>query len=129
IVGISKTTYVLATPRWLEWRRGLQRTGTNTDPSHSWDPRRRPAGRPRGDRRGPRPPVAGVLVLEGRTIHRRPSRLASWSAWRRAARRGVAGGWPGRRPNRTVADPGRPEPARGFNRQRREGVDGLSRAP
>src|SRR5262249_59906213 len=74
IVGISKTTYVLATPRWLEWRRALQRTGTNTDPSHYWDPRRRPAGRPRGDRRGPRPPVAGVLVLEGRTIHRRPSR-------------------------------------------------------
>ena len=30
---------------------------------------------------------------------------------------------------RTVAGPRRPEPARGCNRQRREGDDGLSRAP
>ena len=35
IVGISKTTYVLATPRCLDWRRDLQRTSTNNDPSDS----------------------------------------------------------------------------------------------
>src|SRR5207302_547813 len=29
IVRISKTTYVLATPRCLEWRHGLQQTSTN----------------------------------------------------------------------------------------------------
>ena len=47
-----------------------------------------------------------------------------------AAQHGVAGRRPGRvRPDRTVADPGRPEPARGCDRQRREGDDGLSRAP
>ena len=74
IVGISKTTYVLATPRCLEWRRDLQRTSTNNDPSDpdSQDPCRRPAGRHRGDRRSPRLPVAGVLVLDGRITHRRP---------------------------------------------------------
>ena len=65
IVGISKTTYVLATPRCLDWRHDLQRTSTNNDPSDSdsQDPCRRPARRHRGDRRGPRLPVAGVLVL------------------------------------------------------------------
>jgi hypothetical protein len=31
IVGISKTTYVPATPRCLDWRRDLQRTSTNHD--------------------------------------------------------------------------------------------------
>ena len=35
VVGISKTTDVLATPRCLEWRHDLQRTSTNDDPSDS----------------------------------------------------------------------------------------------
>src|SRR6188768_4166572 len=74
IVGISKTAYVLATPRCLEWRRDPPRTSTTGDPSDSdsLDPCRRPARRRRGDRR-PRPPVAGVLVLDGRITRRRPS--------------------------------------------------------
>ena len=65
IVGISKTTYVLATPRCLDWRHDLPRTSTSNDPSDSdpLDPCRRPASRHRGDRR-PRLPVAGVLVLD-----------------------------------------------------------------
>jgi hypothetical protein len=45
IVGISKSTYVLATPRCLDWRHDLRRTGTNSGPPH---------------------PIAGVLVLLGR---------------------------------------------------------------
>ncbi len=59
VVGISKTTYVLATPRCLDWRHDLQRTSTNNDPSDSdsQDPCRRPASRHRGDRRSPRLPV------------------------------------------------------------------------
>ena len=67
IVGVSKTAYVLATPRCLEWRRDLQPTSTNNDPPDpdSQDPCRRPARRHRGDRRSPRLPVAGVLVLDG----------------------------------------------------------------
>ena len=32
IVGVSKTAYVLATPRCLQWRRDLQPTSTNNDP-------------------------------------------------------------------------------------------------
>src|SRR6266536_2063922 len=65
LVGISKTTYVLATPRFLEWRHDLPRTSTNHDPSDSdsQDPCRRPASRHRGDRRSPRLPAAGVLAL------------------------------------------------------------------
>src|SRR5215208_197431 len=72
VVGISKTAYVLATPRFPDWRHDLPRTSTdndpsasqtNHDPSDSQDPYRRPARRHRGDRR-PRLPVAGVLVLE-----------------------------------------------------------------
>src|SRR5919204_1662694 len=121
IVGISKTTYVLATPRCLEWRHDLQRTSTNTNPSDSDSqvPCRRPAYRHRGDRRSPWLPVAGLLVLE---IDR--------SGPRSAAQHGVAGTWPSRvRPNRTVAGPRRPEPARGSDRKHREGDDGLSRAP
>ena len=53
IVGISKTGYVLATPRCLDWRHALPGTGTSNDPSDSdsLDPCRRPAGRRRGDRR------------------------------------------------------------------------------
>src|SRR5919106_2980772 len=116
VVGISKMTYVLATPRCLEWRHGLPRTSTNNDPSDSdpQDPRRRPASRHRGDRR-PRLPVAGVLVLDGRITHRPASQRAPWCAWRRAAQHGVARIWPSRRPDRTVAGPGRPEPALGCN--------------
>src|SRR5919201_319173 len=139
-VGISKTPYVLATPRFLEWRHDLPRTSTNNDASashtindpsdsDSQDPSRRPARRHRGDRR-PRLPVAGVLVLDGRITPRRPSQRAPWRAWRSAAQHGVAGTWPSRvRPDRTVAGPTQPEPARGCNRQPREGNDGLSRAP
>jgi DNA-binding response OmpR family regulator len=43
VVGISKTTYVLATPRCLVWRRAPQTTSTNNDPSDSdsLDPFRR----------------------------------------------------------------------------------------
>ncbi|HEV7772648.1 MAG TPA: serine hydrolase [Conexibacter sp.] len=41
IVGVSKTTYVLATPRCLDWRRDLQRTGTNGTPPYPIDHRRR----------------------------------------------------------------------------------------
>ena len=61
VVGISKTRYVLATRRCLEWRHDLRQTSTNNDPSDSdsQDPCRRPAGRHRGDRRSPRLPVAG----------------------------------------------------------------------
>src|SRR5436190_681751 len=97
VVGISKTTYALATSRCLEWRRGLQHASTNHDPSvsDSQDPCRRPAGRHRGR---PRLPGAGVLVLDPRVTHRRPPRD------------GVAGTWPDRCPDRTVAGPGRPEP-------------------
>ena len=43
IVGISKTAYVLATPRCPDWRHGLQQTSTNNDPSDS-DSRIRVAG-------------------------------------------------------------------------------------
>jgi LAS superfamily LD-carboxypeptidase LdcB len=70
IVGISKTTYALATPRRLDWRRDPQRTSTNTDPSDSepQDPYRRPAGRDRSDRRSARQPVAGVVVPDGTTV-------------------------------------------------------------
>src|SRR5258708_1707418 len=51
IVGISKTAYVLATLRFLDWRHDLQRTSTKNDPSDSQDPCRR---LPRPDRRGMR---------------------------------------------------------------------------
>ena len=87
IVGVSKTAYVPATPRCLEWRRDLQPTSTNSAPPDpdSQDPCRRPARRPRGDRRSPRPPVAGVLALDGVRIT--PSRTVPRGApWR--ARRG-----------------------------------------
>src|SRR3954453_17444197 len=97
IVGISKTGYVPATPRCLEWRHDLPRTSTNNDPPDSEDPARESAHRHHGDRRSPRLPVAGVLALCGRTT-RRPG------AWRNALEHGVAGIWPGRvRPHRTVA--------------------------
>src|SRR5438094_3484208 len=80
VVGISKTRNVLATPRCLEWRHDLQQTSTNNDPSDSQDPCRRPASRLRGDRRSPRLPVAGVLVLDGRiTTHRRPSQCLTFA--------------------------------------------------
>src|SRR5262245_36721450 len=92
IVGISKTAYVLATPRGLEARGDLSQASTNNDPSHSDSqaPCRRPARRGRGDRREPRLPVPVVLVLDG-GIPRRS-----------AARHGVAGLRPGRGPERAV---------------------------
>src|SRR6202043_3334066 len=34
IVGVSKIAYVLATRRWLKWRRDLQRASTNDIPSY-----------------------------------------------------------------------------------------------
>src|SRR5436190_15265445 len=95
-VRISKTAYVPATPRCLEWRHGLPRSGTKNDPSDSdsVDPSRRPARRHRGDRRIPRLPVAGVVVLD------RHGRSES------GAQHGVAGTWSSRvRPNGTVAGP------------------------
>src|SRR5438034_2012184 len=60
IVGVSKTAYVRATPRCLEWRRDLRRTGTNscaanaTAPAASEEPVR-PAPPPRAAQRGTRP--------------------------------------------------------------------------
>src|SRR3954470_24004755 len=94
IAGVSKTTYVPATPRCLEWRHDLPRTSTidNAADSDSQEPRRRPARRHRGDRRRPRLPVARVLVLEA-------------CVRRSVARDGVAGIWPGRGPDRTASDP------------------------
>src|SRR5262249_25293019 len=99
IVGVSKKAYVPATRRRLDWRRGgpLPPTGTkNPSDPDSLDPCRRPAGRARGDRGGPRLPVAGVLVLDGVLVvdghltRRRPSRRAPssspWAPWN--ARRG-----------------------------------------
>ncbi len=142
IADVSKTTYALATPRCLDCRHDLPRASTNNDPSNSDspDPCGRPATGHRGDRRSPRLPVADGLVLanvldsvlarNGRITHRRPPQSGSWCAWRSADQHGVAGTWPSRvRPDRTVAGPRRPEPARGSDRQRREGDDGLSRAP
>src|SRR5262245_10917962 len=74
IAGISKTPYVPATARFLEWRCDLPRAGTNTTSSDSnlQDPYRGPPRRDRGDRR-PRLRGAGVLVLDGRIACRRPS--------------------------------------------------------
>jgi D-alanyl-D-alanine carboxypeptidase (penicillin-binding protein 5/6) len=42
IVGVSKTAYVLATPRCLQWRRDLQATRTHSSPPCPIDRRRRP---------------------------------------------------------------------------------------
>ena len=75
IVGISRIRYVPATPGCLEWRHGLQQTGTNdrrSDPDSQGSCRRSPT-RDRCDRRSPRPPVPGGLVLDGRITDRRPS--------------------------------------------------------
>jgi hypothetical protein len=82
IVGISKTTYVLATPRCRDWRRDPPPASTNDDPpdSDSLASCTRTARRHRGDRRSPQRPVAGVLVLDGvlvidgRTTYPLPSR-------------------------------------------------------
>src|ERR671935_82155 len=41
IVGISKTAYVLATPRCLDWWHDLQRTSTNSSPPYPIDRARR----------------------------------------------------------------------------------------
>jgi hypothetical protein len=80
-VGVSKTPYVLATPRRPDCGRALSRTSTSNVPpdSESLDPCRRLAGRHRGGRRA-RPPVAGVLVLDGGSIQRRRSQRAPWCA-------------------------------------------------
>jgi hypothetical protein len=92
IAGVSKTTYVLATPRCLDWRRELQRTGANNDSSGSQDPCRRPSGRHRRDYRCLRLPVVGGLVFVGNiTQHggaaaappaRHSTRRAPWCTWR-----------------------------------------------
>src|SRR4051794_22652820 len=96
VVAVSKTGYVPATPRFLEWRHDLQQASANSvaADSDSLDPCHRPARRHRGDRR-PRLPVIGVVVVvvvvdDGR-----------------ADGHGV-GTWAGRGPDRTVAGPGRP---------------------
>jgi hypothetical protein len=67
IARVSKTAYVPATPRCLQWRRDPQQTGTSHDPA---DPDaqaacRRRARRHRGDRRSSRLPVAGAVALHG----------------------------------------------------------------
>src|SRR5438445_10336804 len=71
IVGVSKTAYVLATPRCLQWRRGLQPTSTSSNPLEPTDrvpraplapaarrrpssPASRPHGSPAPERHGPR---------------------------------------------------------------------------
>src|SRR5258707_15778806 len=66
IAGVSKTPYVLATPRCLQWRRDPQQTGTSNDPADpdSQAPCRRRARRHRGDRRSYRLQVAGGVVLD-----------------------------------------------------------------
>ena len=48
---------------------------------------------------------------------------------RSAARHAVAGTWPSGCPDRRGSGSGRPEPASGCDRKRREGDDGLPRAP
>src|SRR4051794_9954169 len=71
IAGISKTPYVLATPRRLKWRRGHHRAATTAagGPAvwHSYAPRppaARPPGRRAPARRGLRSPRgAGVVVV------------------------------------------------------------------
>ena len=84
IAGVSKTAYVLATPRRLQWRRDLQRASTNSTPPDpdSQDPGRRPARRSRGGRRprlsGRSPRSRGILVLR-RQLPSRPPRRAPWS--------------------------------------------------
>ncbi len=67
IVGVSKTTYVLATPRSLDWMRGPKPDEHEQRPVgfDSQDPCRRRARRHRGDRRSRRLPAAGVLFLGG----------------------------------------------------------------
>jgi hypothetical protein len=51
IAGISKTTYVLATPCCLNWRHDLQRTSTNNDQSENEAIRSDAPHRGRGDDR------------------------------------------------------------------------------
>src|SRR3954451_16939264 len=73
VVGISKTGYVPATPRCLDWRYELlPPTATNNDPSDSdsQEPCHRLVDRHRGDRRTSRLPLAGIVVLDARITHR-----------------------------------------------------------
>ena len=88
IVGISKTAYVLATPRCLEWRRDLQRTSTKPtipDPRDSSSPRCRVAAAcSSSSRRSPRRlgyQSPATVVLDGASPIDRPR------AWRAAGRR------------------------------------------
>jgi hypothetical protein len=67
IVGISKTAYVLATPRGPEWRRDLQRASTNSSPPYPLD---RPLRlRLRGMSTAPQPRY-GTATLHGRRRRR-----------------------------------------------------------
>ena len=113
IVGISKTAYVPATPRCLDWRRDLQRTSTNNDPADP-DPRIRVAGllvviAAIAAALGYQLPASSVL--DGVAIRRRPSpgRHRSCRARRRAAAPGALGEADGAVPDgTTVFDDGIP---------------------
>ena len=73
IVGVSKTAYGLATPRCLDWRHDLPRTSRTNHPSDFRAPGRQPAGRRRGRSRSAiGHQAAGVLLIDGRSPHRRP---------------------------------------------------------
>src|ERR671925_97047 len=71
VVGISKTTYVLATPRFPDWRHDLQQTSTHSSLPSPIDPPRCPCRRRRGAYRCPRLPVIGGLVFVGNVTHLR----------------------------------------------------------
>ena len=90
IVGISKTAYVPATPRCLDWRHDLQRTSTNHDPSDSdpLGPGRRPARS--SSRRSPQSSATGSPAssssMAARPRPHRPSTSFAVSILVRSAR-------------------------------------------
>src|SRR5437588_11244075 len=91
IAGISKTTYVLATPRCLKWRHDLQRTSTSSPPFPIDHPRCLFSSR-RDAYRCPQLPVVGGLVFVGKitpprgaaraALTRQYSRRPPWCTWR-----------------------------------------------
>src|SRR6478609_8991685 len=77
IVGISKTTYVLATPRCVDWRHDLQQSSRNHDRGAGHDGGGRRLGRGRSPRQAPLSPSAwgggrGGSAILGRR-RRRPA--------------------------------------------------------